>query len=115
MTRQRPQRGFTLLESTVAIGILALALMAIFDITSGAVNMHAYQKKLTVASLLARDQMTELEQMLYDDGFPTDDREEDGDFSEQGWPNFKWRARILAPDTQNMPPEKVIAALFNVP
>jgi general secretion pathway protein I len=111
---RRPS-GFTLLEATVALGILALSLMAIFDITSGAVNMHAYSKKLTVASLLAREQMTDLEQTLFDEGFKLDDDEKSGDFAEQGWPNFKWRAKILAPKTQGLPPEKLLGALFNLP
>ncbi len=112
---EKRQRGFTLLEATVALGILALSLMAIFDISSGAVNMHAYGKKLTVATLLARSQMTEIEQELFDEGFKNDDQEMEGDFSREGWPGFRWRAKILAPQTQGIPPEKLLAAVFNLP
>jgi general secretion pathway protein I len=109
------QGGFTLLEVVVAMAILSLALMAIFDLNSTAVSMHSYTKKLTVASLLARGKMVDLEQKLVDEGFPMDDDEESGDFSDEGWPTFKWRARILAPDTANLSPEQVIGALFNIP
>ncbi len=112
---RRDPRGFTLLETIVAMAILALALMAIFDLNSSAVSMHAYTKKLTVASLLARGKMTDLEQKLYDDGFPVDDEEESGDFNEEGWPSFKWRARILAPDTANLDPMQVMSAVLGVP
>jgi general secretion pathway protein I len=108
-------RGFTLLETVVALAILAMALMAIFDLNAGAVSNHAYTKKLTVATLLARSKMTDLEQQLHDKGFSSDDDEESGDFSEEGWSQFKWRARILAPKTQGVSPQQLIGAIFNVP
>ncbi|HEX5748460.1 MAG TPA: prepilin-type N-terminal cleavage/methylation domain-containing protein [Archangium sp.] len=111
----RRSRGFTLLETVVALAILALALMAIFDINSGAVSNHAYSKKLTVATLLARSKMTDLEQKLYDEGFSNDDDEESGDFSQEGWDNFKWRAKIIAPKTDGVSPEQLIGAIFNLP
>jgi general secretion pathway protein I len=113
--RTRNRRGFTLLETVVALAILALALMAIFDLNSGAVSNHVYTKHLTVATLLARSKMTDLEQKLYDDGFSADDQELEGDFSEEGWQSYRWRARILAPRTQDVPPEQLISALFGVP
>ncbi|WNG59586.1 prepilin-type N-terminal cleavage/methylation domain-containing protein [Archangium gephyra] len=111
----RRSRGFTLLETVVALAILALALMAIFDINSGAVSNHAYAKKLTVATLLARSKMTDLEQKLYDEGFSNDDDEETGDFSQEGWDNYKWRAKIIAPQTDGVSPEQLIGAIFNLP
>jgi general secretion pathway protein I len=111
----RARTGFTLLEVIIAMAILGLALMAIFDLNSGAVAMHAYTKRLTVASLLARSKMTDLEQELYDKGFSADDEEKNGDFSNEGWDSFKWRAKILAPKTQGLTPEQMVTALFNIP
>jgi general secretion pathway protein I len=113
--KNRNARGFTLLETVVALAILALALMAIFDLNSGAVSNHVYTKHLTVASFLARSKMTDLEQKLYDDGFSADDDEESGDFSEEGWPKFKWRAKIIAPKTNGVSPDQLIGAIFNLP
>jgi len=107
--------GFTLLEVIVSLAILGLALMAIFDLNAGAVAMHSYTKKLTVASLLARSKMIDIEQELYDKGFNNDDEEKSGDFSDEGWSTFKWRARILAPRTQGVSPEQVMSAIFNLP
>ena len=49
-------------------------LLAIFDLNAGAVASHAYAKRLTVATMLARSKMTDLEQELYDKGFDADDR-----------------------------------------
>ncbi len=113
--RNRNPRGFTLLETVVALAILALALMAIFDLNSGAVSNHVYSKHLTVASFLARSKMTDLEQKLYDEGFSNDDDEESGDFSDEGWPNYKWRAKIIAPKTNGVSPDQLIGAIFNLP
>lgn len=107
--------GFTLLETMVAMAILSVALMAIFDLNAGAVSNHVYTKRLTVASLLARSKMTDLEQELYDDGFDVDDDEKSGDFSDDGWPQFKWRARIIAPKTDGVTPDQLIGAIFNLP
>ncbi|AEI65943.1 prepilin-type N-terminal cleavage/methylation domain-containing protein [Corallococcus macrosporus] len=108
-------QGFTLLEVVVALAILGMALMAIFDLNAGAVANHVYTKRLTVASLLARSKMTDLEQDLYDDGFSMDDEEESGDFSDEGWTQFKWRARIIAPKTDGVTPDQLIGAIFNLP
>ncbi len=107
--------GFTLLEVVVALAILGLSLMAIYDLNAGAVAMHAYSKKLTVASLLARSKMTDLEQDLYDKGFSTDDEEKSGDFSDEGWSSFKWRAKIVAPKTDGVSPDQLLGAIFNIP
>lgn len=108
-------RGFTLLETVIALAILALTLMAIFDLNAGAVANHTYTKKLTVATLLARSKMEDLEQELHDKGFPNDDDEQSGDFSDEGWTQFKWRAKIIAPKTDDVSPDQLIGALFNLP
>lgn len=109
------KRGFTLLEVVVAMAILALSLMAISRLNSGAMANHVYTKRLTVATLLARSKMIDLEQKLHDKGVSLDDEEDSGDFSDEGWPSYKWRAKILAPRTQGLSPEKLIAAVFNLP
>ena len=114
-TPMRRHSGFTLLETMVAMAILSVALMAIFDLNSGAVANHVYTKRLTVAALLSRSKMTDLEQKLYDDGFDQDDDEQSGDFSDEGWPQFKWRARIIAPKTDGVTPDQLIGAIFNLP
>lgn len=108
-------RGFTLLEALVALGILGVSVLAIFDISSQAVYSHVYAKKLTVATLLARSKMTDLEQKMYDEPLPADDEEDAGDFSAEGWPGYKWRAKIIAPKTNGLSPEQLFGALFNMP
>jgi len=109
------RRGFTLLEVMVAMAILAGSLTAIARLNSGAVAMHAYTKKVTVATMLARSKMTDLEQELYDKGFSADDDEQSGDFSQEGFSSFKWRAKILAPRTTGVSTDQLLAAVFNIP
>jgi general secretion pathway protein I len=112
---RRSQRAFTLLEVIVALAILGVSLMAILDINSQAVYSHVYAKKLTVATLLARGKMVDLEQKLYDSGLNGDDEEDSGDFGEEGWPSYKWRAKVIVPKTNGLSPEQLFGALFNLP
>lgn len=107
--------GFTLLEVVVAMAILGVALLAIFDLNAGAVASHAYVKRLTIATELARSKMTDLEQELYDKGFELDDVERKGDFAAEGWSNYSWKASILAPKTAGVSPDKLLEALFGIP
>jgi general secretion pathway protein I len=93
-------RGFTLLEVMVSLGILAVALTVLSDLNGGVIAMHGYSKKLTVATLLARGKMLDLEEELRKDGFKDFDDEKDGDFEDDGFPDFAWKAEILRPDVQ---------------
>jgi general secretion pathway protein I len=71
--------GFTLLEVMVAIAILAVSLTAIFASQGGAIKVAHRARKVTVASLLARCKMGEIEQMIHEEGFPAIERgDEDG-------------------------------------
>jgi general secretion pathway protein I len=115
MSLFRKSRAFTLLEVVIALAILAVSLVAILDINSQAVYSHIYAKKLTIATLLARSKMVDLEQKLHDTGMTPDDEEDAGDFSEEGWPSYKWRAKIIAPKTNGLSPEQLFGALFNIP
>jgi general secretion pathway protein I len=109
------RRAFTLLETVVAMSILAVSLMAILDINSTAISAHIFARKLTIATLLARSKMTDIEQKLYDEPMPVDDDDDAGDFSQEGWPSYKWRAKIIAPRTNGLSPEQLFGALFNLP
>jgi general secretion pathway protein I len=96
--RRTAARAFTLLEVMVSLGILAVALMAIGNLNGGAVRMHAYASKLTVAVQLARGKMFDIEQQVVTDGLSDYSKEYHGDFSEEGWPEFKWSCKVIKPD-----------------
>lgn len=77
MSRRRAS-GFTLLEVMVAVGILGLALTAIFASESGALRTSARATHYHVATLLARCKMGEIEEQVAREGFPAiDDSETD--------------------------------------
>lgn len=95
---KRPSRGFTLLEVMVALAILAVSLVAILGINDGTVRSHAYAKRLTVATLLARSKMVDIETHFLHEGFTSEfDQTMEGDFSEEGWNDFRWRAEVVVP------------------
>lgn len=94
--------GFTLLEVMVAVLILALSLTAIFVSEGGAIKAAHKARKITVASLLARCKMAELEEMVASDGMPAiDDRGSDDCCEDAEIEGFTcdWRLeRIVLPD-----------------
>jgi general secretion pathway protein I len=92
-------RGFTLLEVAIALAILAIGLVSVVDINSGATRLHEQSKHLTVATLLAKGKMIDLEQKLNEDGFSDFDQQIDGTFDDQGHPEIRWHAEVLKPDT----------------
>ena len=94
--------GFTLLEVMVAIAILSLGLTAIFSSQGGAIKTAHRSRKMTMASLLARCKMGEIEEMIARDGLPAVDAHdvdgccEDGEID--GY-ECDWKVeRIVLPD-----------------
>lgn len=97
MTRQ--PRGFSLLEVMVGLAILAVGLVSIIGINAGTLRSHAYAKHLTVATMLARSKMADIESHFLQEGFTSSfDQTMEGDFSEEGWRTFRWKAEIVVPD-----------------
>ena len=89
------RRGFTLLEVMVSMGILALSLTAIAGISAGSYASSEYARNISIATLLARSKMIDIEEEMWEDGrFPTDDKELNGDFDDENQPNFRWRASV---------------------
>lgn len=91
-------RGFTLLEVSVALAVLAIGLVAVVDINTGAARLHEQSQHLTLGTLLAKSKMIDLEQKLNEDGFSDFDKQIDGTFEEQSHPEIRWHAEILKPD-----------------
>jgi general secretion pathway protein I len=89
------QGGFTLLEVMVALAVLALALVTLSGITTANVRNTHHAKMVTVATFLARAKMADLEDLVLKDGFTDNDIEEEGDFTDQERPEFRWKTSIL--------------------
>ena len=104
-------RAFTLLEVLVALAVLALGLMAVGDLAGTALRQHGYARDLTMATALARGKMAELEETYEDKGFKDFDETEEGDFADQGHPEFAWRVELRKPDT-TLAPEQLLGVLL---
>ncbi len=111
VSRRRDAPAFTLLEVMVALAILATSLMAIADLTGGALRNHSYARDLTVATLLARGKMAALEEKYEDTGFRDFDESEEGDFADQGHGEIKWRVELKKPDSA-LSPDELLSVLL---
>ena len=86
------QRGFTLLEVMIAMTILALALAALMGHESVAVQMSDYSNRVSQANLLAYGKLLDLEHYIVKEGMESLDNCEEGDFRNEGFRNFRWKA-----------------------
>jgi len=91
---RRRRRGFTLLEVMVSLSILALAMVAVAGTNANSFEASNYARRVTVATMLARSKMLDVEMELQDDGFSENDKEDDGDFTEEGYSEMKWRTTV---------------------
>lgn len=97
MTLNRPNiLGFTLLEVMVAIAILAGSLTAIMGLSGNSLIKSGRTQKILVATMLARQKMTDieidLEKARQKGEFP-DERSEDGKFEEPN-DDYEWKMEI---------------------
>ena len=81
----KPSRaGFTLLEVTIAMAILALQLFVLMSVQSTAGLKTYVADRYSTASFLAREKTTEVRLLLEREGFGDTDLEENGDFEDFG-------------------------------
>jgi general secretion pathway protein I len=94
LSRRAASRGFSLLEVVIALAILSLSLVVLLQAQGQALASAGRSRDLTIATLLARGKMVDLEQHLFHDGFTLNTEESDGDFTDEGYPDFKWKTRV---------------------
>jgi general secretion pathway protein I len=90
-------KGFTLLEVMIAMAILAVSLLVILDFQSTAVIISGRSQSVSVATSLARHQMAQLILQIEAEmtkGSLSDDMSEEGDFSDLGFPDYRWEMEI---------------------
>lgn len=81
MLTSRPYRsarraGFTLLEVMLAVAIMSISLAAVFSAQGGSIKMAQRARKLSLATLLARCKMGEIEEDLLKLGLPATEKKE---------------------------------------
>jgi len=96
LIRKTNSRGFTLLEVMVSIGILAVSLTTLLMFSGNTLIKSGRAEKLLIATMLARQKMTEididLEKAKKKNEFP-DERSEDGQF-EEPFEDYRWKMEI---------------------
>ncbi|MEL7370492.1 MAG: hypothetical protein AAFN74_16350, partial [Myxococcota bacterium] len=74
--------------------ILAVTLVAIAGINANSFESSNYARSITVATMLARSKMIDIEMEVQKDGFTDSEKDYDGDFSEEGYESMKWEAIV---------------------
>ncbi len=94
---KRSEAGFSLLEVMIAIAILAVSLLAIFNLQSTSLIGSGRAQKISVATGLARQKMAqsliELEAGMAKGEFP-EDKEDGGTFEEEKFPDYSWKLTV---------------------
>ena len=88
--------GFTLLEVLVAVAILAISLTSLLTSQMNALRATRYAQQVTAAAFLADYQLIEIEWKIKqeENGWGDNDKEYEGDFSEQGWPDITYKCLV---------------------
>ena len=88
--------GFTLLEVMLAMAILAIALVAVFQSQSQSISMAGQARFATTASLLAQSKMAEVEKMD-----PGEINADSGDFGDD-FPDYSWKVDVTETQVENV-------------
>ncbi len=91
MRPRSSSQGFTLIEVAVALTIFALTMAVLLEAQVSSLNNAGRARALTIASVLARSKMIDIEQKLFDEGLTLNEVTEDGDFGEEGHADYKWK------------------------
>ena len=103
--KQNKANGFTLMEVMIAMAILAIALVAIFQLQSQSISMSTDSRFMTTAALLAQSKMVEAEA-----GSSLVSHKEDGDFGPD-YPQYTWHMEVG--DTQLSQFKKIEVTVIN--
>ena len=82
-------RGFSLIEITIALSILVLALSILVENQGFAAFMTRDAEKIRIATMLAEEKMIEAQLQLELEGWKTSDIDEEGDFDDLGREEFR--------------------------
>jgi general secretion pathway protein I len=95
----RVDRGFTLLEVMVAMGIMAIVLISVYRLQSQTIVMSAESRFYTQASLLARSALVRLEQSTGREMISGE-----GDFGRE-FPGYQWKITVEDAPSEALGPE----------
>ena len=87
------QSGFTLLVVIVAVAILSISLTSLLTSQMNALRATRYAQSITAMAFLAESKLVDIEFQIKEeeDGWGDNDKEYEGDFSEEGWPDVTYK------------------------
>lgn len=102
---RKSDHGFTLMEVMVAMAILAIGLVSIFQLQSQSISMASESRFMTTAALLAQSKMVEVEARD-----SLSNQSESGDFGND-YPQYAWQVQIS--DTKLLQFKKIEITVTN--
>lgn len=87
-------RGFSLLEVLIALAILGMSLGVLLQSQAQSLDATGRARDYNIASSLMRSKLVDIEAETLADGFVVGSTESAGDFAEDGFPDFKWSAKV---------------------
>jgi len=86
--------GFTLLEVMIALAILGMSLVIISRSHQNSVRAANRAKLMSVAVMLARYMMVDVEDKLFEEGFSEFEEEDKGDFKDEGFDRYTYTLKV---------------------
>jgi general secretion pathway protein I len=99
ITAGRPQRGFTLLEVMIALGILAIVLLSVYRLHSQTIALSIESRFATQAPLLARSALAR-----WEDPNRVQPASDQGDFGQE-FPGYRWEINATEVISRSLGPE----------
>jgi prepilin-type N-terminal cleavage/methylation domain-containing protein len=82
------RHGFSLLEVMVALAILVTSMVMLMEVQSSSIKMTKSAEVIITATNLATEKLTEVKLLVEQEGFGSDDIEEEGEFDDFGDDEF---------------------------
>ena len=93
--KSRKTDGFTLLEVVIALAILALQISVLLQVQASSLARAAKTRDMTIATMLARAKLMDIEIELQREGFVSGEHSDTGNFSDEGHPEIRWESRVV--------------------
>ena len=97
-TTTKTPAGFSLLEVMVALAILSVGLVTLVQVQARSAQLAILGREMTVATMLARGKLYDCQVDLLKKGFSIGDYEAEGNFDDEGQPDFFWECHGYKPE-----------------